>query len=263
MLTTLISVLIGAAVGVASYLAWGVVWAVICGAVCMLAAQAAIGLFLRRKVSALQSELQNLLAEGQNKIQRKLTIMQQRGSTDMKSARNLLEREQNILLNSALHFCDRFNVYSLWSPMLSRQINTMRFAFLYQMKDFKEADALSRRCLFMDPQSISMRLARLYRNNDPSLDKFFKSKSRRLKGESCVLPYCTYAWIKLHSDAPQEALNVLIEAKGKTDNPVVTENWERLANEKYKQFTLSGLGDAWYSLYLEEPKMPKGRRQYA
>ena len=262
MLTTLISVLVGAAVGAVSYSAWGTVWAVICGLACMLATQAVIGLILRKKVTALQSALQNLLAEGQSKIQRKLTVMQQRGSTDMKSARNLLEREQNILLNSALHFCDRFNVYTLWSPMLSRQINTMRFAFLYQMKDFKAAEALSRRCFFMDPQSIAMRMAMLYRGNDPSLDKFFRSKSRRLKGESCVLPYCTYAWIKLRGDAPQEALNVLIEAKGKTDNPVVTENWERLANGKYKQFTLSGLGDAWYSLFLEEPKMPKGRRQY-
>lgn len=263
MLTTLISLLIGAAAGAASYRAWGIVWAVICGAVCMLAAQAAIGLFLRKKVSALQGELQNLLAEGQNKIQRKLTVMQQRGSTDIKSARNLLEREQNILLNNALKFCDRFNVYSLWSPMLSRQVNTMRFAFLYQMKDFKAADALSRRCLFMDPQSITMRMVRLYRNGDASLEKFFRSKCRRLKGENCVLPYCAYAWMKLHADEPQEALNVLIEAKSKTDNPVVAENWERLANGKFKQFTLSGLGDAWYSLYLEEPKMPKGRRQYA
>ena len=38
------------------------------------------------------------------------------------------------------------------------------------------------------------------------------------------------------------------------------ENCDRLVNGKYKHFNNAGLGDLWYSLYLEEPKI-KPQRQ--
>lgn len=42
---------------------------------------------------------------------------------------------------------------------------------------------------------------------------------------------------------------------------MLKENYERLVNGKFKQFSNSGLGDAWYALYLEEPKIKPQRVQ--
>ncbi len=264
MLTILIAVAAGAAAGFFAYQEWGTVWGIICGFAVLLTAQFTAGLIVRKKVGALQQQMQQQLTLGQAKVERKLTMMQQRGSGDIKAARQMLEKEQNILITEALKYCDRFDAYNKWSPMLPRQINTMRFAFYFQMKNFKAADAISSKCMFFDAHSISMQLVRLYKNSAPNLDKFFRSKVRRLRGDNMVLPYCTYAWILLHSGREEEAVKLMVEAHGKSTHPVITENWERLVNGKVKQFNLSGLGEMWYSLYLEEPKIQKSRmgRQY-
>ena len=264
MLTILIALAAGIAAGFFSFQAWGIVWGIICGLAILIIVQLLIGITVRKKIGTLQNKMQQDLALGQAKIERKLTMMQQRGNSDIKAARQMLEKEQNALVGEALEYCNRFDAYNKWSPMLPRQINTMRFAFYYQMKNFKAADAISSKCMFFDAHSISMQLVRLYKNNDPGLEKFFRAKIRRLRGDNMVLPYCTYAWILLRTGNEEAAVKLMVEAHAKSTHPVITENWERLVNGKARQFNVSALGEAWYSLYLEEPKIQKARmgRQY-
>ena len=94
------------------------------------------------------------------------------------------------------------------------------------------------------------------------LEKFFRKKGARLRKDACVLPVCLYAWILLKQGRNEEALKVLVDAKKKTSDETLIRNWEALANGRPKQFSNAGLGDMWYALGLEEPKMPRVQQQY-
>jgi len=53
---------------------------------------------------------------------------------------------------------------------------------------------------------------------------------------------------------------LLVKAKDITSDETLAANWGLLANNKDKQFSNAGLGEEWYSLYLETPPMPKQQR---
>jgi hypothetical protein len=59
---------------------------------------------------------------------------------------------------------------------------------------------------------------------------------------------------------PEKARQLLLKAKGVTASEVLAKNWELLSNCKEKSFSNAGLGDEWYSLYLETPRAPKPQR---
>ena len=71
--------------------------------------------------------------------------------------------------------------------------------------------------------------------------------------------------MKLRSGEKSKALAALVAAKKLSDNPTLIANYERLVNGKEKHFSNADLGELWYSLYLEEPKIkvqqqrPQGR----
>jgi hypothetical protein len=113
--------------------------------------------------------------------------------------------------------------------------------------------------MFLDVRSVATKMARMYQRKEDGIDKFFRKKGLKFKGEDLALVVSTYAWILVKQDRADEAMKVLAEAKKKTDNPVVLENWERLANGKVRNFSNAGLGDSWYSLYLETPKIRQER----
>ena len=123
-----------------------------------------------------------------------------------------------------------------------------------------QTDELLKHCFLMDPRSLAIKLVRLYKTEDPGLDKFYQKRCRRLKGEDGALVASTYAWIKLRQEQPEKAVAALVAAKKLSDNATLVENCDRLVNGKLKHFSNAGFGDAWYSLYLEEPKI-KPQRQ--
>ncbi len=264
MLSMIIALALGIAVGVAAFSTWNMIWGILCGIAVIVAVQFGIGWLLRRKVGAVQQKMQLLLSESQAKLSRKIQLMQQRPGTNVKAAQQMLEKEQAQAVRDAMALTVLFKPYYWWSPMLRRQVNTMNMVFHYQLKEFEAVDALLPKCLFYDPQSIAMKMARMYKKEDPKLEKFFKSKTRRLKGNDCALVYATYAWIKVKQDKVDDAIACLIEAKKKSTHPAVVENWERLVNGKVKNFSNAALGDNWYALYLEEPKVRPQRvvKQY-
>ena len=104
-----------------------------------------------------------------------------------------------------------------------------------------------------------MKLARMYKKNDPALDKFAKSKLKRAKGESFVVLYALYSWIMVKQDRVNDAIKLLADSKKRCDNETLNANWERLVNGKVKNFSNAALGEMWYMLHLEEPKVKTQR----
>jgi hypothetical protein len=153
---------------------------------------------------------------------------------------------------------DRF---SRWNIMLGRQVNSLRLQFYYQLKDFEKVDELIPKSLFIDGTAVAMRIARMFRREDPKLDAYFKKKIRKFSGDQAILLYALYSWILVKQGRLDDAIKVLVKAKDSTDNEVLKRNWEALVNGKEKRFSNSGLGEAWYVLQLEEPKMVKQQQK--
>ena len=92
-------------------------------------------------------------------------------------------------------------------------------------------------------------------------EKTFKKKIRRYKTDNATLLYALYSWILVKTDESEEAIKVLLKGKKVTDNDTITRNWENLVNGRIKKFSNAGIGDEWYSLYLEEPKIQKPKQK--
>ena len=237
---------------------WGITWAILA----FLASQISISLLMRRAVGRVQMNIQDIMLDVQKRLEAKQQHFARHPMGSPKMMMQQMEREQSAGLERALQACDLYKPYYRWNPFLSGQVNAMKMAFNYQLKRFDEVDALLPKCVFFDPQTIFMKMVRMYRNNDPGLEKFFRKKGARLRKDACVLPVCLYAWILLKQGKNDEALKVLADAKKKTSDETLVRNWEALVNGRPKQFSNAGLGDMWYALGLEEPKMPKVQQQY-
>jgi len=263
MLTLIIALLVGAACSYGAAIEkWGWIWVVACGVFGFLLTQLAIGLVLRNAIKRRQDNIQKILQDAQLKINKQLNLFQFRPPSSMKTAQQMLEKIQNDAARKALEATESFRPLYIWNLMLKRQISAMQAQLYYQLKDFKKADEHLKGALLIDQQSIAIYMARLFRNDDPKLDKFFNSKFRRSKGDAAAFIASVYAWIKLKQGDETAARDALTAAKKKSDHPVLLENHDRLLNGKAKQYSNAGFGDMWYALYLEEPKMkPQRQRQ--
>jgi hypothetical protein len=83
----------------------------------------------------------------------------------------------------------------------------------------------------------------------------------RLKYNQGALLYSLMAWILLQAQQDDEAHKVLIAAAKNTENETIKRNLERVANNKAREFSNAGLGDEWYALFLEQPKVAMRRQQ--
>lgn len=221
--------------------------------------QLTVGLIIRKKVNGITGAIQDLMEKTQNKLNRKMAQMQSRPMSSPKAAQQMLEKEQNQALRDALEITDRAKPYFKWNLLLKRQINTMRMMLYYQLKEFKKVDALLQDSFIFDARSVAIKAVRMYKNQDPKLDKYLAKKCRRFKGDDAVLLYALYSWILVKQEKYDIASAVLAQAKNRLDNPVLNANRENLVNGKVKHFSNANLGEAWYSLYLEEPKIKQQR----
>lgn len=221
--------------------------------------QLVIGLIIRKKINNVTGEIQQLMEKTQNKLNRKMAQMQSRPMSSPKSAQQILEKEQNQALHDALKITEKAKPYYLWNVLLKRQINTMRMMLFYQLKDFKKVDALLDKCFIFDSRSVAIKAVRMFKNEDPKCEKYLAKKCRRFKGDDAVLLYALYSWILVKQEKYDIASAVLAQAKNRIDNPVLNANRENLVNGKIKHFSNANLGEAWYSLYLEEPKIKQQR----
>jgi hypothetical protein len=260
MISLIISVLAGLGmygVLVASTEELSHVWCAVFAGLTMLGCQLLFGLYFRKRINAVTEAIQQVIAEGQQRIQRKANMFQVKPAGGIKHMQKLLEKEQENSIRKALELTARMEPLWKWSMLLKKQTNTMRMQFHYQLGEFKEVDALLPHCLFMEPLAVAMKMARQYKNNDPDLDKTFKSKKRKFKGDDGVIIHALYSWILLKRGDVDGALKVLTDAKEWTSDETILKNWEALANGKTKSFSNADLGDQWYSLKLENPKAPR------
>jgi hypothetical protein len=256
----IISLIVGAVIGAITQRDLGTGWGIFCAVGAMLISQIVIGLLIRRKVGKLNLQLQQIMQAAQAKINRQMQQYQMRPPGNMRLAQQNLEKLQSDAVRRTLEATREFEPWYKWNMMLKKQINTMKMQLHFQLKEFGKVDELLPKCFLLDPRSLAIKLVRLYKNNDASIDKFYDRKCKKLKGEDAALVALTYAWIKLRQDEPQKAVAALVAARKLSDNQTLIENCDRLVNGKYKHFNNAGLGDLWYSLYLEEPKI-KPQRQ--
>ncbi|MBU8902777.1 MAG: DUF3021 domain-containing protein [Victivallales bacterium] len=255
MLTLIISIMFGLIAGWASSLEYDMTWTIIIAASVFAVFWIGIGLFIRRQINKVNATIQDQMGEAQKRINRKLQMFQNKPGANVKSVQKTLEKDQNEAIAAALKTTHQIDRYFKWNFLLKKQISTMRMMFYYQMKNFKKVDELLPGCMFLDPRATAFKIARMYKRKNGDIDSFFAKKCRRLKGENAALLYGLYSWILVKNDEADKALKLLTAARKKINHPTIVENREKLANGKIKQFSNSGLGELWYSLYLEEPKV--------
>lgn len=238
-------------------------WSIVISATVILAGQI-ISMLILRKISMKNNlVLQGIMEETQKKIQMKQQQFMRR-PLSQKQMITELEKEQAAGIDRMLEALKIFDPLYKWNFMIRKQINTMKMMFSYQKKDFKTVDALMDQCMLFDAQTCAMKLARMHVNkaDDKALDKFYKRRCLRFKGVEGALTTSTYAWILIKRERTDVAIQALAEAKARTmDNPVIIKNWEMLVNGKVAHFSNSGLGETWYALQLEAPKMQKVQQQ--
>ncbi|MBR2344832.1 MAG: hypothetical protein IKA71_03495 [Lentisphaeria bacterium] len=239
---------------------WGHVWGMFCGIGGGVIAWAVLGFILRKSIAGQQNKIQNIMQTAQNKANRQMEMFQRRPPSSEKAARQIMEKIQFEAVRKALDELENFKVFYKWNMLLPKQINTMKVQLYFQLREYEKVDALLPKSLLFDLQSIAIKMVRMYKKGDVKLDKFFKSRVRRFKGDDRAFLASVYAWMMVRQDNAQAALDALLEAKKTSDNQVMLDNIERLSNGKVRHYSNSGFGDIWYALALEEPKV-KVQRQ--
>ncbi len=261
LLNVILGVLCGAGLGASGMAAPG--WAIFWGVLIAVAGQIGAGLLLRKKMQGVMDDVQIILKNGQTRMQQKINRWQQKPVSSMKQAQDELLKDQRAMTAEALACVEQLTPYYKWIPMLHRQVETMRLQFAWQLKDLKLVDRLMPRAVMMDPMLMCIRLARMYQLDQPAaeMEKVFRKNKKRLRYNQSALLYATWAWILLQRKDVDGAFKVLNEANDKNENETLKRNREAIANNKPAHFNNAGFGDAWYALFLEEPKVRQQRAQ--
>ena len=266
MYTIFISLLLGALVSATLWFTHAthrMVWVAVWGVLGVIVGQFAIGLFLRSKVKAAMDAVQNVLLTGQKKLQQKVNHWQTRPPGSMKQVQLELERDQRVFIEQALETSKGLEKFVCWTLMLDRQIATLRMQLYYQLKEYRKVDELLPKCMFVDPMTAAMKLARLHvRGENAAAEKFFKKQTWRLRyGQGAIL-YALYAWMLVQRKEIEAAHKILVRACEKMENEVIKANRDHLANNRVNQFSNAGMSDEWYALGLEQPKVKMQRQRY-
>ena len=131
------------------------------------------------------------------------------------------------------------------------------------VKDFAKVDELMPRALLIDPTMSAMKIARLHMLKRPTeeITKVYAKAVKRLRYNQNVLLAAAYTWILVQRDEVDAAFKALNAALEKSDNETLKANREHLANNRVAHFTNTALGDPWYALQLEEPKIHQQRQR--
>jgi len=231
-----------------------------------IASYYATGFLVRKKITAVQNELQELLKAGQQRMNRKIQQFQNKPGGNIKLIQRQIEEDQKAVIKEALHFSQRLEPFKKWNLLMGRQITTLRLQFLYQLKEFKQVDEILsgswfKGPLMMEAMTVAMKMARQYKNGDlAGAEKTFKRHIKWFRGSRGTLLYGLMSWIFMKQGETEKARLLLLKAKEITYNETLAYNWERLSNSREKNFSNAGLGEEWYGLYLENPPVPKQQR---
>jgi len=232
---------------------------VFAGIAVFLGAMAAINFMLKNKLEAAFKVVQQHLTDKQTQINRKIKHMAGRATPKFQAE---IEKDQADSIREAIKLLKIVEPFEKWNIMVKRQEDTLRAQFYYQLKEYAEADKYFKNALLMDPMLMAMQMARFYKlGKMGEVAKCFKKGARRFKDEKGTLIYALYSWILVESGKMDEAIQVLVQAKTKCDNEILKQNWDHLVNGRVKRFSNAALGEQWFALALEAPKMQRIREQ--
>ncbi len=245
---------------------WGIGWSILSGLVSFGAFQAVFGLIVRKHVMRDMDRVQAVLVDGQKKLQAKMARWQMRPPGSVQAAQKEVADDTRLFVKEALVRTEVLKRYRGWVPMIGRQMATAQLQLNWMIRDFKKVDELMPKALLLDPTMVAMKMARLQMLDAPveEITKLYEKSVRRLRYNQNVLLAGCYSWILVKRGLVDDAFKALTEALKNSDDETLRRNHEHLMNNRVLQFSNSGLGDPWYSLYLEEPRVkmqrPRGPR---
>jgi len=265
MLTVVFTALFGAGTALGLYFGdvFGYGWSIFFGLVAFGVANVLVGMTIQKRVKALMGEVQGILVGGQKQIQAKIARWQMRPPGSVQQAQLEIARDTKVFVADALACTEKLHKFDLWVPMMKRQIATAQFQLHWMVKDFAAVDELMPKVLCVDPAMSAMKIARMHMLGKPSeeIGKVYDKAVRRLRYNQNVLLAGAYSWILVKRGEVDAAFKVLVRALEKSDNETLKSNREQLANNRVAHFTNTALGDPWFALHLEEPKVHQQRQR--
>ena len=241
----------------------GLGWSIFFGILGFGIFQAGFGFFIQRKVKADMMKVQGILEGGQKRLQQKMQRWQMRPPGSLQAAQKEIADDTRVFVKEALKQTETLRKYRLWVPMIERQMATAQLQLNWMIKDFKQVDALMPKAMFLDPTTVAMKLARLQMLDGDlkEMEKVYRKGVARLKYNQNVLLAAAWSWILVKRGKVDDAFKALTEALKNSDNETLKRNHECLMNNRVGHFSNSGIGDQWYSLLLEEPKVHMQRQR--
>lgn len=265
----MITLILGVAVGCGSFAVvyfaagWGLGWSIFIGVVGFGVFQGCAGFMLQRRVKRDMEKVQAILMAGQRELQARMQRWQIRPPGSVQAAQKEVADFTKIFVKNALNETVNLRKYKLWVPMMDRQIATAQVQLNWMIKDFKAVDALMPKVLLIDPTMAAIKMARMFMQDRPMTDieKIYKKAVGRVRYNGNVLLAATWSWMLVQKNDVDGAFKALTEALKKSDNETLKRNHECLMNNRVAHFSNSGIGDQWYSLLLEEPKIRMQRQR--
>lgn len=263
MLTVIIAVAAAGGCFSGAYFAgdWSLGWSIFTGLLGFGVFQGVAGFLVQKRVKTDMERVQAILANGQRRIQEKMQRWQLRPPGSIQAAQKEIFEDTKVFVRDALAETERLRAYRLWVPMIERQIATAQLQLNWMIKEFKAVDKLMPKAFFLDPTMSAIKMARLYMlgAETKEIEKVYVKAVRRVRYNQNVLLAAAWSWILVQRKDVDGAFKALIEALKKSDNDTLKRNHEQLMNNRVAHFSNSGLGDQWYSLMLEEPRVKMQR----
>lgn len=240
---------------------WGTGWSVFAGVLGFGAFQGVAGFLIQKRVKAEMEKVQAILLAGQKRLQTKMQRWQIRPPSSVAAAQKEVFEDTKLFVKDALAQTEELRKFKPWVPLMGRQIATAQLQLSWMVKDFKAVDRLLPQAICIDPTMSCIKMARLYMLEKPTdeIAKVYRKAAGRVRYNGNVLLAATMSWIQVQRGDADGAFKTLTEALKKSDDATLKRNHETLMNNRVAHFTNSGLGDPWYSLLLEEPKIHQQR----
>ena len=259
MITLMLAIAAGGGSFVVAYVAagFGIGWSVFFGVLGFGVFQGVAGYLIQKRVKREMEKVQFILVDGQKRLQTKMQRWQMRPPGSLQAAQKEIFEDTKVFVKEALAQTETLRKYRLWVPMMERQIATAKLQLSWMIKDFKTVDALMPKALLVDPTMVAMKMARLYMTGGDmaEIEKIYRKGVGRTRYNGNVLLAAAMSWMQVQKGDADGAFKTLTEALKKSDNATLKQNHENLMNNRVAHFSNSGIGDQWYSLLLEEPKV--------
>ena len=265
MITLILGIAVAGGVFSATYFAadWGMGWSICSAVVGFGVFQAVVGVMLQKRVKREMDKVQDILVGGQKQLQQKMQRWQVRPPGSIQAAQREVEADTKVFVRRALEQTKSLERFRNWVPLMGRQIATARLQLSWMIRDFKTVDALMPQALLVDPTMSAIKMARMYMLDAPLGDiaKVYRKGVSRVRYNGNVLLAAAMSWMQLKRGDADGAFKTLTEALKKSDNATLKQNHELLMNNRVAHFSNAGIGDQWYSLFLEEPKVRMQRQR--